>query len=148
MARFGEKEIKRKRRLLTRIPPLRSIYTTRFIVAICRRPVLFKLEFAASIFVSKGKAKKEKMMRRTIRSVCVLSLPLICCMNGYFVQHCNLSAATVYIFMFRSDRKDIWLYYDTSFVKVFFILLLIIKSCFYFCYLCIIYLLCLIYLTC
>ena len=84
MATFGEKGIKRKTRLLTRIPPLRSIYTTRFIVGICRRPVLFKLEFAASIFVSKGKAKKEKMMRQTIRGVCVLSLSPICCMNGYF----------------------------------------------------------------
>ena len=65
---------------------------------------------------------------------------------GTLVQHCNLSAAIVYIYMLRSDREEIWIYYDASFVNAFFILLLIIKSFFYFCYLCIIYLLCLIYL--
>ena len=46
------------------------------------------------------------------------------------VQHCNLSAATVYIYMLRTDRKDIWIYYDASFVKVFFILLLISNPAF------------------
>ena len=44
--------------------------------------------------------------------------------------------------------EKICIYYDASFVNLIFILLLIIKSFFYFCYLCIIYLLCLIYLIC